>query len=223
MKDLLKDIIPLSGGGSYKLLWDMLYHIRLLKYVRQPDLKAINPRYAKICAVKKLDRLIELGWLSNPYSDVYIATDAVLPVLKDNGYQIKTLPKASGYGGINELNNTSVFIQALNLPDFKALLFPSFDYIRPDALLVRASFNKYKLEFLEIEAEKPDWVDWVENKRINYLKLASDRQVYAYWKSVCSYLNLPVPEERVFRFSVSFVGKIKLDFGKGFNFVERLW
>lgn len=222
MKDLLKDIIPLSGGGSYKLLWDMLYHIRLLKYVRQSDLKLINPRYSKICAVNKLDKLIEIGWLSNPSSDIYVANDALIPILKDNGYQIKTLPKVVGYGGDNELNNTSVFIKALKLPDFKALLFPSFEYIRPDALLVRAVDNRYKLEFLEIEVDKPDWINWIENKRVNYLKLAQDRQVYAYWKSVCSYLDLAVPDEKDFKFSVSIIGDIKLDLGKGFNFMEEL-
>jgi len=222
MKDLISDIIPLSSGGSYKLLWDMLYHIRLLKYVRHPHIRSINPRYSKICAVKKLDKLVEIGWLENPSSDVYIATDNVLPILKDNGYLTKTLPKAVGYGGENELHNTSVFIQALKLPDFKALLYPSFDYIRPDALLVRGDNVRYKLEFLEVEYNKPDWISYLENKRVNYLKLAQDRQVFAYWKSVCSYLNLPVPDESAFKFSVSVIGKICLDFGNGFNFRESL-
>lgn len=220
--EFLKDIIPLSGGGSYKLLWDMLYHIRLLKYVRQSDLKLINPRYSKICAIKKLDKLVEIGWLSNPSSNVYIANDAVLPVLKDNGYLIKTLPKTEGYGGENELNNTSVFIQALKLPDFLALLYPSFDYIRPDALLVRGDNVRYRLEFLEVEYVKPDWVNWLENKRTNYLKLAQDKKVYGYWKAQANYLNLPIPPINSFRFSVLFIGKIKLDFGAGFNFVESL-
>jgi len=220
--DDLKDLIPLNSGGSYQLMADMLYHIRLLKYVTQDHLLAVNKRYNKICAIKKLDRLIELNYLENPSLNVYTATDKVLPIINKYGHNIKTLPKATGFGGINELNNTKVFIQALKLPDYKALIYPSFNYIRPDALLVRQSDKGYKLEFLEIEASKPDWNNWIENKRINYLKLAQDRQVFSYWTAQANYLNLPKPDIKNFRFSVSFIGKIKLDFGVGFNFMEKI-
>jgi hypothetical protein len=224
LKNDLRDIIPLESGGSFKLLWDMLYHIRLLKYVRQSDLKLINSRYSKICSTKKLYRLVELGLLNNADKDIYTATDEVLPLLKESGFNIKTLPRGiNGSGGINELNNTEVFIQALKLQDFKTLLYPSFDYIRPDALLVRANDKRYKLEFLEIEASKAGWTDWFENKRINYLRLARDRQIYAYWKAQCNYLNMSVPDIKDFKFSVLFVCKLKKDFGQGFNFKERLW
>ena len=82
LKNALREIIPLDSGGSFKLLWDMLYHIRLLKYVRQSDLKAINPRYSKICSTKKLDRLVELGLLSNANKDVFTATDAAVALLR---------------------------------------------------------------------------------------------------------------------------------------------
>ena len=222
-KILFQDIIPLNSGGSFKLLFDMFYHIRLLKYVRQSDLKLINPRYSKICATKKLNKLVELEYLENTYEDVYSATDKVLPKLKKNGYNIKILPKESkGKGEINQLNNTEVFIQALKLPDYKTLLYPNFDYIEPDALLVRAKDNAYKLEFLEVEASKPNWESWLENKRINYLKLASDKEAYKYWKIQCSYLNLTVPDIKDFKFSVSIIGAVNKDFGTGFNFIERL-
>jgi hypothetical protein len=223
LKNELRDIIPLESGGSFKLLWDMLYHIRLLKYVRQSDLKLINTRYSKICSTKKLDRLVNLELLKNTDKDIYTATDKTLSFLKDNGYNIKTLPKSiDGHGGINEINNTEVFIQALKLPDFKILLYPSFEYIRPDALLVRMNSKGYKLEFLEVEASKLGWNDWLENKRINYLKLARDRQAYAYWKSQCTYLDISPPDIKDFKFSVIFVCSIKIDFGQGFNFLERL-
>jgi hypothetical protein len=228
LKNALREIIPLENGGSFKLLWDMLYHIRLLKYVRQSNLKAINPRYSKICSTKKLDRLVELGLLSNANKDVFTATDAAVALLRGLKYNTKTLPRTiSGDGLTNELNNTEVFIQALKLPDYKALLYPVFadqdkTYLRPDALLVRANDRKYKLEFLEIEASKSGWNDWLENKRINYLKLAKDRQAYAYWKAQCSYLEMPFPDIKDFTFSVIFICKLKNDFGQGFNFQEKL-
>lgn len=229
-KILFQDIIPLNSGGSYKLLFDMLYHIRQLKYVRQSQLRLIlnhknfiKPKYSKICALEKLNKLVEKEFLENTYEDVYIATDKVIPKLHKNGYNIKTLPKKSkGKGEINQLNNTEVFIQALNLPDYKALIFPNFDYIEPDALFVRERDNAYKLEFLEIEAGKSNWDSYIENKRTNYIKLASDPQVYSYWKAQCTYLKLEAPDIKDFKFSVSIIGKINNNFGIGFNFMETL-
>ena len=223
LKNSLREIIPLDSGGSFKLLWDMLYHIRLLKYFRQSDLKIINSRYAKICSVKKLDKLVELGLLKNTDNNSYVSTQLSLEILKEVGYNTKLVPKNfTGEGSINELNNTAVFIQALKLPDFKTLLYPSFEYIKPDALLVRANDKGYKLEFLEIEASKTGWDDWLEKKRISYLRLAQDRQVYAYWKDKCYHLGLTAPEIKDFKFSVSFICKLKKDFGTGFNFVDSL-
>jgi len=89
-------------------------------------------------------------------------------------------------------------------------------------MLVRANDKGYKLEFLEVEASKAGWHDWLESKRINYLKLARDRQVYAYWKAQCSYLDMSPPDIKDFKFSVVFVCKLKKHFGIGFNFMERL-
>jgi len=228
LKNKLRDIIPLESGGSFKLLWDMIYHIRLLKYVRQSQIHLINKRYSKICTKDKLERLIEFGLLTNTYLDVYIATNLTLPLLKNLGYNINLLPRAvSGEGQINELNNTEVFISALKLPDFKALLYPTFmfndkPFLKPDALLVRAKGNKYKLEFLEVEASKPLWENWVEEKRVKYLFLAQDRQAYSYWKAQCAYLDITPPDIKDFKFSVSIIGEFKMDFGTGFNFMERL-
>ena len=120
LKNELRDIIPLESGGSFKLLWDMLYHIRLLKYVRQSDLKLINSRYSKICSIKKLDRLVELGLLKLTDNNIYVSTQKSLEILKEAGYDTRAVPKNfTGEGGINEINNTQVFIQALKLPDFK--------------------------------------------------------------------------------------------------------
>jgi hypothetical protein len=223
LKEKLREIIPLSSGGSFQLLWDMLYHIRLLKYVHQMQLKEINPRYSKICATDKLNFLVNLGLLESPKKDIYIGTDKTTVSLAQEGVYVKSLPNIStGLGEINQLNNTEVFIQALKLPLFKALLYPYFSYTIPDALLVLMDGDKYKLVFLEIEASKANWSNWLENKRINYLRLAQDRQVYAYWKTQCNHLNIAPPKIEDFKFSVTIVGNVKKEFGPGFNFVESL-
>lgn len=223
LKEKLRDVIPLGSGGSYKLLWDMLYHIRLLKYVRRSQLKEIDNRYSKICAAKKLIKLVNLGLLKNTYEDVYISTAKSLELLKQLKYNTPILPKnISGEGFENELNNTEVFIQALKLPDFIALLYPNFEYLKPDALLVRGTKEKYRLEFLEVEAGKSNWDNYLENKRVNYLKLAGEKRPFSYWVSQCNFLDLPIPDIKNFNFSVSIIGKVKNDFGTGFNFKERL-
>lgn len=218
-----KKILPKDFEGD-KLLWDMLRDIRLLKYVRRSQLKNINPLYSKICAKQKINTLIELKLIRYTYEDVLVSSNASLKLLWYLKYNTNILPKGGeGNGDINELNNTEVFIQALRLPDYKALLYPNFDYVIPDALLIRAKDNAYKLEFLEIEASKSNWNDWLENKKINYLKLANDPQVYFYWKEQCTYLGLSVPDIKDFKFSVSIIGKINQDFNIGFNFKESLY
>lgn len=232
LKTILRNegiVPPSSDGGSFNQFFRMLYHIRLLKYIRQSHLKLYNPKklsnppYAKYCALDKLKFLVKLELLHNPQDDIFIAKDSVLPHLNYFGFDVSLLPEESkGKGEINEINNTEVFIQALNMPLFRTLLYHSFGYIRPDALLVRMDGSKYKLDFLEVEASKSSWDNWIEDKRINYLKLAQDKQVYDYWLSVCETLNIPRPSIKDFKFSVLFVGKINFDFGKGFNFLENL-
>jgi hypothetical protein len=213
----------INSFGSYEAVWDMLRDIRLLKYVRRNQLSGINKRYEKTCSDIKIDRLIELGLLKKTENDILISTAKSLQLLKQFGKNTKTYPKnPEGGGSINELNNTTVFIQALKLPDFFTLLYKDFGYIFPDALLVRGTRERYKLEFLEVEASKSNWHDWLENKRINYLKLAGDKRAYSYWKEQCELLDLPIPDIKDFKFSVSIVGKIKKDFGEGFRFVEQL-
>ena len=229
LKRRLKDIIPLNDGGSYQSLWRMLYHIRLLKYVRQSQIVKIDPRYSKICSVSKLSGFINENLLKNTYNDVYISTDFSLELIQQLGqtnlrqHNIKLLPDIiKGTGEINQLNNTEVFIQALNLPDYKALLYPNFGYIEPDAFLVKGTKEKYFLEFLEVEASKSNWETHLEKKRINYLRLAGDIEAYNYWKEQCELLNWTAPGINNFKFSVSIIGKVKKDFGEGFNFMEEL-
>jgi len=213
----------LNSWGSYEAVWDMLHDIRRLKYVRQNQLSRINNRYTKTCSPKKITRLIELGLIKKSENGIIISTEKSLQFLKQLNYNTTILPKnISGDGSINELNNTEVFIQALNLPDFFALLYPDFEYLKPDALLIRGTKEKYKLEFLEVEASKSNWDNWLENKRINYLKLAGEKRVFSYWVSQCKLLDLPVPGINDFRFSVSIIGKLNKDFGEGFKFLEVL-
>jgi hypothetical protein len=222
-----------GSGGSYSLFFDMLYDIRLLKYSTPEQLKKLNPRYDKLTG--KFNKYCELGFLKNTHDNVYIATDLIYDSLKVHckNYKksikdINLLPKQSkGLGDINELNNTDVFIQAIKLPDYLALLYPHFpevppSYIEPDALLVLKNETQYKLVFLEIEAQKPDWENHLYGKSKNYLRLSNDILVFKYWLNKSEILKLPKPDIKTFCFSVWVIGKTKFDFGNGFIFKDSL-
>ena len=217
----------LNSWGSYEAIWDMLYNIRRVKYIRRGQISKIKKSYDKTCSRDKIKRLIELGLIEKTDNDILISTDKSLQLLEQLGRNISILPQIiKGKGSINELNNTEVFIQALKLPDFLALLYPRFPtnnpYLEPDALLVRGTEKRYKLEFLEVEAGKSNWDNYLENKRTNYLKLAREKRAYTYWTWQCELLKMKAPDIKDFKFSVSIIGKIKKDFGIGFNFMEKI-
>lgn len=216
-----------NSWGSFEAIWDMLYDIRMVKYVSREQISQIKKRYDKTCSLKKINHLIELGLLKQTPNKVLITTDYSVDLLGQLGKNVSILPtEIKGDGAINELNNTEVFIQALKLPDFIALLYPRFPknnpYLIPDALLVRGTKERYKLEFLEVEAGKSNWDSYLEKKRNNYKILANEKRPYTYWTWQCKLLNLPVPKIEDFKFSVSIVGKIINDFGTGFIFMEKI-
>jgi hypothetical protein len=174
---------------------------------------------------QNLDYLCTLGYLKQVQEDIFCAKDKALTILKEVKYNRKLdlLPaEPVGNGDINELNNTAVFLQALKLKHFYTLLYPNFEYLKPDALLVLRNENAYKLTFLEIEQKKPNWQEYLDKKRDNYLRLAKDYDFYNYWKNTCVYLNLSIPDNKSLKFSVCFVGDIKRDFGNGFIFTSKL-
>jgi len=220
-KNSVKPLIPFSAGGSYELMYDMLFYTRLLKYVTPLQLKEVNPRFSKICSKAKLNELVNLKILSES-NGIYRTNDFVVDVLKESGKNTKLLPKSvNGGGTINETNNTDVFIQALKLSDYAGLFYPDFGYLRPDALLIRVR-DGIKFEFLEIEAQKPNWESYIATKKTNYEKLSRDIKVYNFCFNHADILGYKVKQEN-FKFAVVFVCSLKKDWGNGFIFKESLW
>ncbi|MFH1052773.1 MAG: hypothetical protein V1779_17775 [bacterium] len=143
--------------------------------------------------------------------------------IKKDFIDISLLPEIpKGKGDINELNNTDVFIQALKLPDFYFLLYPNFEYLIPDALMVLKQNYQYKLVFIEVEAQKPNWDSYLENKLQNYIKLSQNIDVYNYWISVAPKLKLRIPTIDEFKFTVAIIGNITKDWGDCFIFRKSL-
>ena len=200
----LGHLISKNGGGTFKNLTDVLYYTRLFKYVHKKHFRMINNLFYKVTADWKLKELCDRGLLFSPQEDVYCATTKVDPILKEanqSDYIIDTLPdKPKGIGDINELNNTEVFIQLSKQENFFTLLYPSFGYIIPDALLVEKRDDKYRLTFIEVE--NPSHKEsYVLNKEKNYIKLSKDIQVYKVWLGYCDQLGFKKPPLEEFKFN----------------------
>jgi hypothetical protein len=220
-------IRPIASGGSLNDVYRLLYHVSLLKYSTYDLLQKTHHTAFKVATKPKLNQLVKLGYINSKF-DIYTANRLTIEILKKikiakRRIDIDLLPNLpEGYGNINELNNTEIFVQALNLDNYHCLLFPNFGYVRPDALLVLKQDSQYKLTFLEIEKPKSNWESYLDQKRINYLKLSQDIEVYNYWMSVVDKLGLSPVELSDFKFTVTIVSSIKKDWGEGFVFVEEL-
>ncbi len=222
------ELKPLISGGSYTAVYRLLYFASLLKYVTQTHLKAIGfSGVGKVATKKKLLTLHECGYLrlANETLGIYSTTIKTLQLLKALGRDLKLLPSVPKGTGA-EIYNTDVFVKALNLPNYYALLFPQFPqdkpYIIPDALLVLKEDNRYQLNFLEIEAEKPNWEHYLQTKYDSYKRLARDPQVYNYWKAFSRHIQLPCPSIKDFKFRVMIIGSISKYWGPGFEFRSEL-
>jgi len=223
------ELQDLTVGGCYKSLYRLLYYVALLKYVTQSHLKAVGfSGVEKVATKRKLCTLHELGYvrIASNTLGIYSATTKTLQLLRAVGHDLKLLPAVPKGTGA-EIYNTDVFVQALNLPNYYALLYPQFPqedpYIIPDALLVlRYIDGSYHLIFLEIEAEKPNWEMHLQTKYDGYQRLDKDIQVYKYWKTYSGYLKLRCPTMEEFRFRVMIIGSVKKDWGPGFEFRSEL-
>ncbi len=223
-----EELRPLTSGGSFENIYQLLYYTTLLKYVTQEHIKSIGFSGAKKVATKrKLQALRELGYLrfANKSRSIYSTTAKTYHLLKALGHDFKLLPSLPKGTGA-EIYNTDVFVQAIKLPNYHALLYPQFPtekpYIIPDALMVLKEDHRYQLNFLEIEAEKPNWDYYLQTKYDSYKRLAKDPQVYKYWKSFSGYLNLACPPIEEFNFRVIIIGSIQKSWGPGFEFRREL-
>ena len=222
------ELRPLTSGGSFENIYQLLYYTTLLKYVTQEHIKSIGfAGVGKVATKGKLQTLRELGYLrtSKINPQIFSSTNKTYKVLKKIGHYLKLLP-ALPKGDGAEIYNTDAFVQALKLTNYNALLYPQFPkekpYIIPDALMILKEENRYQLNFLEIEAEKPNWDYYLQTKYDSYKRLAKDIQVYKYWKTFSGYLNLACPPIEKFKFRVIIIGSIKKSWGPGFEFRSKL-
>ncbi len=228
LEHVKNELRPLTSGGSFENIYQLLYYTTLLKYVTQEHIKSIGfAGVGKVATKGKLQTLRELGYLrtSKINPRIFSSTNKTYQVLKTLGHDFKLLPNLPKGDGA-EIYNTDVFVQALKLPNYYALFYPQFPkekpYIIPDALLVLKENHRYQLNFLEIEAEKPNWDNYLQIKYDEYKRLSKDIQVYIYCKAFSGYLKLLCPPVEKFKFRVIIIGSIIKEWGKGFEFRSTL-
>jgi len=222
------ELQTVAHGSSHKKVYTLIYYVALLKYATQEHIKKLGfPGIEKVATKGKFQTLSNLGYLrlANEPGHIYSATAKTYHLLKALGHDLKLLPMVPKGTGA-EIYNTDVFVRAIKLPNYHALLYPQFPkekpYIIPDALLVLKEDHRYQLNFLEIEAEKPNWDYYLQTKYDGYKRLAKDIQVYNYWKAYSGYLNLPCPPIEKFKFRVLIIGSIQKSWGPGFEFRSEL-
>jgi len=90
LPDRYAELAPLVKGSSYQQLFDLLYKAGQLRYSLKSHLNKINP---KIGTPKKLQALIDLGYLACNNSQVFTITDKTVEALKEQGYNCKILAR----------------------------------------------------------------------------------------------------------------------------------
>ena len=209
LEECHSDLAELVKGSSFSQLFSLLH---ILAQVRYADKAQLNTCNFKLATRAKLLKLEHLGYLTCK-NKVYSVTSKTIELLKENDYPVSHFTgDLRGEGGKEEICKAAVKLEALKLPDFYRLIYPNFTYLIPDFALVFKRDHQAKLVFVEVETEKPKWNEYLENKRMNYLTLSADHDIWAvWWKVHSTKLNLAWCREDEFSFSVWCVGNFKAD------------
>jgi hypothetical protein len=215
-----------SSGISYALIAKLLIRARILKYVT-PDL--FDERFAKTKSISNFDKLVKLNLL-NKLDNCYIVTDKAKDLLIDFGLSKFYFPeKIAGEGKKDSLDKAKALYPAFDLPDFYALIYKQFSEglktsLIPDGLLIRKQDLKYKLEFIEVENDKGNHLDYIEEKYIKYQKIFLE--FYTWWRQISVALNLRYPSKNEFNFSITVLTdnpeKFKTLNKPGLKFIKEL-
>ena len=214
---------------SYQQFFKLYYYIRLLKYSTQSQLRSIKfSGVSKVATRDIIHQCVKFGHISTADKNgiVFVPNEVTDQIVKkvnynDAGYIKVFANLPAGTETSNEIKNTEVFIQALKADYFYFILFPDFNYVRPDALIILKNESMYKLIFVEVETEQSNWQNRLDRMRENYLRLCKDKLVYDFWKQTATLLNLPIPDINDFKFSVKIISSIYNNWGEGFEFKQK--
>jgi len=209
------DLKPLTVGASFSQVIQTLHAAHLLRYSTQEHLKTLGSW--KIATKKKLQTLADLGYLVKN-EQVFTSTRKTLDLLIKQGYKRELLPPhAEGRGA--EIYNSDALVKIIRHPFYKQLLYPHFEYVIPDGLLILQDGDRYQLNFIEVEVRKPKWAEYLEDKRQKYERLARDEQVFRYWAIIAPFVGLKCPRINDFKFQVVCVGDVHFEW-EGWRFIK---
>jgi hypothetical protein len=222
------ELAELTKGSSFSQLIALVKTLGLVRYASLDQLRAVN---FKLGTAPKIARLCELGFFCVQNPGVYAITSKSLELLKENRINTRILKQeVTGKGAKHTLDRTSVILEEMKDPDFYTVTYPSFkkdgdQWLVPDALLVFSdkANRRYKLEFLEVEEEKPDQLRYLEDKKEKYEELAKDNNIWEkWWKHNAELIGLPFCKRKDFCFSVKCYGNITANW-RGWQWRENLF
>lgn len=230
------ELVDVKKGATWQNIYDTLWHIATVRYVTREQLKNAFPEkvWRKKCVTpKKLNILIEKQFLNQFENGALTLTAKGLKLLKEySNYNSNIIRLPQGKGEKDTLYNTNVLLQAIQLPDFYALFYPEFyenktdnqPFLVPDGALVLKREQKAKLIFLEIEREKPDWQNHLEDKKWKYEVLAEKKETWqVWWWNSCKKIKLMHCPINEFGFTVWCIGnKLLTHDWSGWEFDTRI-
>lgn len=224
LEERYPDIIGLLKTGiSFKHFTDFLYTLALVKYATYEHLNFVSN---KLGTRPKIEKLTELGYLETYPQGVSVITRKSLELLEEQEYNTEVIAqRVTGEGLKDEICKTTCKLHYMQQPYFHSLFHPSFTeigtlhpFLIPDFAVVEKKDDKARLFFVEVETEKYNWKEYLENKRRKYDIIAADPDIYnKWWKKWASALRLQVCPEKEFCFHIVCIGKFKADW-EGWNF-----
>jgi len=227
---LYLDLEPIAARASYKQIFDLFYTLAQLRYA---TFKQLHPLNHRVATKKILVNLVSLGYLADVNlvrnTNAFHITEKTRQILEREGFNVKIIQKKFTGQTLEHALKISETILNLQAQEyFYNVFYPIFreppkydrEFLRPDACVVWKKDGTYKIEFVEVEEEKPDWENYLLVKKEKYEKLAGDSNIYrVWWKYYYDKLNLPLCKEADFCFSVVCFGGIRRDWN-GWRFSQ---
>lgn len=222
---LYPDLEPIALKASYKQIFDIFYTVAQVRYA---TFKQLHPLNHRVATKANLVRFTELGYLKQTdLVKAYHITEKTREIINLHGFNTKLLQKKfTGQELTHALKITDCLLNLQAQEYFYSVFYPIFreppnydrEFLRPDACIVWKKDRAYKIEFMEVEEEKPDWGNYLLVKKEKYEQLARDPNIYrVWWKYYSERLNLPLCQEAAFCFSVVCYGNIKK------NWIGWIW
>jgi hypothetical protein len=227
---LYPDLEPIAARASYKQIFDLLYIVAQVRYATFKQLHSLNHRVA---TKKILANLVSFGYLNAinlvKNAKAFHITDKTRQILEREGFNVTIIQKKfTGQDLKHALKITETILKLQAQENFYKVFYPIFreppkydsEFLRPDACVVWKRDGAYKIEFIEVEEEKPDWEKYLLVKKEKYEQLARDPNIYrVWWKYYTDKLNLPLCKEADFCFLVVCFADIKKEWS-GWNFLN---